>query len=174
MRCAGMTERCSLSSKVKLTASYLKDVKLQIQLWFTYGALASHTDTPGVPRNFEDRVREYWKPAVARKGLNTHPDFIIWASGTWDVLGLRKKYADRQRPWREQAISWQELAWHRKRLNEMAECVYLNATTYLVLLILLIMLVSFERNGPIYRRCIDLQPMSTRRTYPRLITSWPI
>ena len=47
---------------------------LHIQLWFTYIALASHTDIPSVPRNSEDRVREYWKPFVARKGFSTQPD----------------------------------------------------------------------------------------------------
>lgn len=48
---------------------------------------------------------------------------IIWSSGTWDVLVRRLNYynqvKDRSR-WREQALSWQEVTWHRRRLSEMA------------------------------------------------------
>lgn len=45
---------------------------------------------------------------------------ILWASGTWDVLGLRTKYREQDKEgWKEQAMSFQELAWHRMRLNEM-------------------------------------------------------
>jgi hypothetical protein len=50
---------------------------------------------------------------------------IIWASGTWDVLGLRRKYAGDAKTWKEQAMSFQEVVWHRKRLREMIQCVLL-------------------------------------------------
>lgn len=96
----------------------LQNINLQLQLWFTYGALPSHTSTKGEPRNFEDRVRDYWLPEAQKRNMTTEPDMIIWASGTWDVLGLRMRYAQRA-DWVEQAISWQELAWHRRRMREM-------------------------------------------------------
>lgn len=73
----------------------------------------------GEINNFEDRIRDYWIPEAEKRNLTTIPDMIIWASGTWDVLGLRMKYAENKKRWVEQAVSWQELVWHRQRMHQI-------------------------------------------------------
>lgn len=101
-------------------------MNLDIQVWFTYGALPEHKTSAdkGHLNIFEDRIQDHWLPAAQRLNLTVNPDMIVWSSGTWDVLGLRTKYREQdKKAWKEQAMSFQELAWHRMRLKEMLTLV---------------------------------------------------
>lgn len=90
---------------------------------FTFGTLemdddlrASFVGPP--PYKFESRIEQLYLPAL--KTLGDMPDMIIWASGTWDILGFRKKLRGANpSAWKEEPMSWDELSWHRQRLNEI-------------------------------------------------------
>lgn len=102
----------------------IEDLSLQIQMWFTFGALPDYDELEGgSPRQFERRVGEFLRPKVREAGFQEdHFDLILWSSGTWDILGVRKKSRDAAgQNWKEQSITWEELEWHRGRLLQMTE-----------------------------------------------------
>jgi hypothetical protein len=129
-------------------------------------------------KNFEDRIKEYWIPEATKHNLTITPDLIIWSSGTWDVLGLRQKYCSHTQSWMEQAVSWQELTWHRQRMHQMIRYgtpravsqVFLDMLTFLFIPILSLK-ASFGHNGPILQLYTDHQHIHTRRAFPLLMNS---
>jgi len=108
---------------VLLVSSIPQDLDFDLQLYFTYGATFEPT-TSGPIEDFERRVGQYFRKSSTRLGLNPNPDFILWASGTWDVIHSRNKLfqdnkAGKVKTEVEQGMSWDELVWHRRRLLEM-------------------------------------------------------
>lgn len=95
-------------------------------MWYNYGALFEPGETiyfnAGGKGNFEERLSDDFFFERARKaGVDTSFDFILWASGTWDIFGSLKKWRTKMGDtWSSAPIGYDELAWHRKRLYEMS------------------------------------------------------
>lgn len=116
---------CAVASKPSTT----QDIDFEIQMWFNYGAtyLPGRPDSKRVelkgPTDFETRIRDYYRPKMKELRQDRAPDLIIYASGTWDLTTLMFDYyheaLEKGVDVQQQAMSWQELAFHRRRLLEM-------------------------------------------------------
>lgn len=101
-----------------------KDLEgFSITFAFTFGTLELDTDLRAgfvgpPPYRFEDRVEKVYLPGLKKR--DNMPDFILWASGTWSVLGIRKKLRSPDpNAWTEEPMGWDELNFDRQRLREI-------------------------------------------------------